>query len=455
MNKSQNGKACLYVRIYSGDLIVFLFVLEQDYEDKIRNHKNRAGTVEDSDSDVNEFQKGDDESIDDNASDIGWNSDDEMAFGLKSRAKHSSTASASDESESDQEEPKEGEMLLSDMLDNQTSSKSTKSKSAKFTKLKADSDSEDSQATSSDESDGDELDDIHSRLLSSIDKFSKASESSDVKRKKHANQSSHESEYSSLLDGTQVSMNALLGALDDSRDLTTIKKRLSELEKGLAAPSYVEKVTSDRLERHQAYEGTRSDMNKWQDTVVSNRHAPVLDLAQDKRQLASYKQLVHKHVPSTSLEKDIQMVLVRHGTSDDAANQIETDELGARNMSPEEIRERQAELAKVKALMFYEQMKRHRLNKIKSKAYRSIHKRQRNRKSDKERAALGLGPADADDEEGEEMTEEQREKNAFDRVKERMDMRHKNTSKWAKMALQHGHADKSLRSVAEVSCWSR
>ena len=46
-------------------------------------------------------------------------------------------------------------------------------------------------------------------------------------------------------------------------------------------------------------------------------------------------------------------------------------------MSPEELRERQAELAKVKALMFYEQMKRHRLNKIKSKAYRRIRKRQR------------------------------------------------------------------------------
>ena len=39
------------------------------------------------------------------------------------------------------------------------------------------------------------------------------------------------------------------------------------------------------------------------------------------------------------------------------------------------------------------------------------------------------------------------EKAAFDRVKERMDMRHKNTSKWAKMAMAHGHADKSLRFV--------
>eukprot|EP01034_Spumella_vulgaris_P021398 gene21398-27428_t len=196
-----------------------------------------------------------------------------------------------------------------------------------------------------------------------------------------------ESSYSSMLDGTQVSMNALLGALDNTSDISTIKKRLSELEKGLAAPSYVEK-------------------------------------------------------------KDIQMILVKHGTSDQAADQIETDELGSRDITPEEIREKQAELAKVKALMFYEQMKRHRLNKIKSKAYRSIHKRQRLRKNGKNQ---GGGADDDDEEDAEEMTEEQKEKNAFDRVKERMDMRHKNTSKWAKMALLHGHADKNLRTAYHES----
>jgi len=33
------------------------------------------------------------------------------------------------------------------------------------------------------------------------------------------------------------------------------------------------------------------------------------------------------------------------------------------------------------------------------------------------------------------------------RVRERMDMRHKNTGKWAKMALEHGKHDPSLRYV--------
>ncbi len=386
-----------------------------------------------SDSD-DEFRKGEDESIDDSASDIGWDSEDELAFGGRNK-KGDYSSDDENESESDQEEPKDGEMLLSDMLENRPSKSQSHAKSS----ASVDSDSDKDHSDSTD--DEDDLDDIHNRLLNSIEKFSKTEENSEVKRKKFSNQMTQESSYSSMLDGTQVSMNALLGALDNTRDLSTIKKRLTELEKGLAAPSYVEKVTSDRMERHQAYEGTKQDMNKWQDTVVANRHVAVLDLAQDKRQLASYKQLVSRHVPTTSMEKDIQMILVKHGTSDAAADQIETDELGSRNISPEEIREKQAELAKVKALMFYEQMKRHRLNKIKSKAYRSIHKRQRLKRNGKNQT----GGDDEDEDEAEELTEEQKEKNAFDRVKERMDMRHKNTSKWSKMALLHGHANKDLK----------
>lgn len=307
----------------------------------------------------------------------------------------------------------------------------------------------DNSADDEDDDDEDELDEVHNRLLSSIERYAKTAEpSKSHSGGKQSNQTAQESKYSSALDGAHVSMNALLGALDDSKDIATIKKRLLELERGLAAPSYVEKVTSDRMERHVAYDSTRGDMNKWQESVVANRHVAVLDLAQDKRKLASCKLLVTKHVPSTSLERDIQMVLVKHGTSDKAADQIESDELGARSLTTEEVRERQAELAKVKALMFYEQMKRHRMNKIKSKAYRSIHKRQRLRKSGK-RGGGGdeSGGDDGGDEEAldPEAAAEQKEKVAYDRVKERMDMRHKNTSKWARMALLHGHADKNLR----------
>lgn len=44
----------------------------------------------------------------------------------------------------------------------------------------------------------------------------------------------------------------------------------------------------------------------------------------------------------------------------------ETEALVARGFTLEQVKDRQAELAKMRALLFYEQQKRHRINKIKS-----------------------------------------------------------------------------------------
>ena len=154
--------------------------------------------------------------------------------------------------------------------------------------------------------------------------------------------------------------------------------------------------------------------------VTENRHVKTLDLAQDKRQLPSYKSMVKNFEPTTALEKEINMVLIKTQGTDDAVDAREVDELKRGNLSMKEIREKQTELAKVKALMFYEQMKRHRLNKIKSKAYHRIRKRQRLK-----REGEGLSVTDIDDD----AAVEEQEKQATKRVEERMNLRHKNTSK--------------------------
>jgi U3 small nucleolar RNA-associated protein 14 len=109
-------------------------------------------------------------------------------------------------------------------------------------------------------------------------------------------------------------------------------------------------------------------MLKWKDVINTNRHQRTLDLANDQRPNVSYKNLITKFNPTTELEKDIQMVLISTGTNEKDAEQREIDELIERGLTIEEIQEKQNELAKVRSRMFYEQMKRHRINKIKSKA---------------------------------------------------------------------------------------
>jgi U3 small nucleolar RNA-associated protein 14 len=440
-------------------------------ENRIRNHRNRAGDADDG-NEYENVKKGDDESIDDDGSEVGWNSDDEVAFhstAMYRKSKSSRKQPESDEEpdEDDEDEDVDGGILLSDMLFKNlekankaaASSKSKGSKGAKDESSDEESDEDESESEEDDDEDeeddeeeedgtgsesgsdvedeDEDLDEVHSRLLSAIDRFALPQSSSSSKEgdgRRYNNQNSAESAFSSALDSGDVSMNALLGALDDTRGLSVVKKHLADLEKGLAAPVHVEKVVADRMERSQVYDGSKTEMKKWHATVAANRHGGTLDLTHDKRQVRSFKSMVNRFVPTTDMEKEIQMVLVQHGATDQDTEQREVDELQGRNMSMQEIREKQAELAKVKALMFYDQMKRHRLNKIKSKAYRKIQKKKK----------LKNGATVADDVDEEEQ-DAAKEKDAYNRVKERMDMRHKNTSKWAKMALQYGHTDKSLR----------
>lgn len=105
-------------------------------------------------------------------------------------------------------------------------------------------------------------------------------------------------------------------------------------------------------------------MSKWQELVITNRHVKTLDLANDRRHFQTHKQLVNKFTPETEMEKEIHMVLLKTNSTDSLVQGNEVDELRAQNLSPQQIRNKQASLAKVKALMFYEQMKRHRLNKV-------------------------------------------------------------------------------------------
>jgi U3 small nucleolar RNA-associated protein 14 len=451
-----------------------------------------------------ESENDDDESVDDEGSDIGWDSDDDFGDfynkknGRKGAFKKDQLLEEDNDSGSDQEVPNDGEILLSDLLGGSMNDAVSKSQAYKdamrgavdyseeeseeeeddedYSTLNAssgdnsgdnsgddsDDDSDDDNNNSDDDESEDdaELEKVHTRLLSAIDKFAQTPEttqaeiaSSKISNQQHA----PESVFSSVADqsiaggGSTVSMDALLGALGDgsstvtTANLSAVKKTLTELEQGLskAVPSYVDKVTTKRIERTLAYDETSKDMGKWQETVVANRHLKTLDLAQDKRQLPSYKNLVKKFQPENDFEKEISMVLVKSGATEKAAEDKEGDDLGFRQITTKEIRERQAELAKVKALMFYDQMKRHRLNKIKSKAYHRIQKRKRIKKDGDEKALLAeIDPLAAKELEEEEATK---------RVKERMDLKHANTGKWAKMAIQHGHSDKSLREAYHES----
>ena len=77
-----------------------------------------------------------------------------------------------------------------------------------------------------------------------------------------------------------------------------------------------------------------------------------------------------------------------------------------------------------------------RASKIKSRAYRKVHKKP---SADAELAALGALDSEA--------AEKLQRKRETERVTERMTLKHKNTSRWAKHALKHQSKNTAVRST--------
>jgi U3 small nucleolar RNA-associated protein 14 len=115
------------------------------------------------------------------------------------------------------------------------------------------------------------------------------------------------------------------------------------------------------------------------------------------------------------------------------------EELQMSKLSVEEVEKRVKELRKMRELAFHEEIKARRIAKIKSKTYRKIRKKEKNKLSLKQLAELDP-----------KLAREEQLRLETARAQERMTLKHKNTSKWAKQALKHGHHSiESRQAIAE------
>lgn len=119
----------------------------------------------------------------------------------------------------------------------------------------------------------------------------------------------------------------------------------------------------------------------------------------------------------------------------------QTEQLAMNHLSVEEVAARRAELRKMRELMFRAEVKAKRVSKIKSKAYRRIKKKER------EKTAAKLDGDAGEDEDDEEV----RLKREVERARERATLRHKNTGKWAKSMKAKGELNvDERREISEM-----
>ena len=219
-------------------------------------------------------------------------------------------------------------------------------------------------------------------------------------------------------------------------------------------PTPMPKRQKDRLDRVVATEKSKETLDRWVDTVKHNRRAehlmfPLLD--PDAESAKNRKRLwpITKSRVVSNLESTIQTILVESGLGVDGKSQDEQiqdfEELAANKMPIEEVKARRADLRRARELLFREEIRARRIKKIKSKSYRRVHRKERERNLLREKEALTAA--------GVEPSEDEQERLDRQRAEARMGQRHRQ-SRWAKSIKDTGRAawdDEAREGIADMA----
>lgn len=201
------------------------------------------------------------------------------------------------------------------------------------------------------------------------------------------------------------------------------------------------KRQQDRLDRAAAYEKSKETLGRWIETVKHNRRADHLffPLQDGNSPAATNNKMMladEQTRPIGRLEDTVQNILRENGLigangkSSEGSVQV-LEDLQTNEKSLAEVEARRAELRRARDLLFREEIRARRIKKIKSKAYRKIHRKERERNIQLERdARIAAGLDDS---------ESEKERNDRRRAEERMGARHRE-SRWAKGVKDSGRA---------------
>ncbi|KAK4154368.1 Utp14 protein-domain-containing protein [Chaetomidium leptoderma] len=196
------------------------------------------------------------------------------------------------------------------------------------------------------------------------------------------------------------------------------------------------KRQQDRLLRSAAYEKTNETLDKWIGTVKHNRRAdhlvfPLAQNAHDRGLDNGELMPITQKTSGTELEQTILSIMEESGLGPSAnAEQKENGDAQA-GLSQAEMNEIARQRRREREMHSREMARAKRIKKIKSKAYRRVHRKELLRENEAEHEeALAAGELDSED-----------EREALDRRRaaERMGTRHRE-SKWAKLGKKAGRA---------------
>lgn len=235
-------------------------------------------------------------------------------------------------------------------------------------------------------------------------------------------ETAEENEHSVPTYGEKLSLKDMISAVDPNAAKDAILIDTDKDSKALAAPP--PKRIQEKNERKAAYEIAKEEVSKWENTVQQNRRAEVLKFPLNPEHKADDSALTFKNIdkPSTDLERKVQNILTTSSLADEN-KEATFEEIAVAKLSPSEMKKRTAELRLMRELMFREEARAKRIKKIKSKAFRRIKKKERL----KNQQLVEGSDFESDNEEHD-----------LKRARERMNLKHKTHSNWAKSMIKSG-----------------
>ncbi|OMO63866.1 Small-subunit processome, Utp14 [Corchorus capsularis] len=273
----------------------------------------------------------------------------------------------------------------------------------------------------------------HLRMLQGITGMS--SDAFEGKKKKNnvvISEAHPESEYNptrDVLEGDgRITIQDLLDSIQEKPGYSKLRKRVQHMDRKSSTPiqAPLPKAERDKLERMAVYEHSKKDITKWEHLVKRNREAPTIFFGEDvDLGFSTVGAIASEFEPRTEFEKKIASLVyddkVMEAHKADGSKLLELNKI-----SEEEYMKNRNHIAKMRSLLFHHELKRKRIKKIKSKTYHRL------KNKDKLKAAPAEMLMDS------EAAKEQARKQEFKRAEERMTLKHKNKSKWARRILERG-----------------
>lgn len=211
---------------------------------------------------------------------------------------------------------------------------------------------------------------------------------------------------------------------DLKQKLDRLEKRQNSVSLQSTLPAPLPEVISSKVSRQVNYSKTKKGLRKWTPFIreMKDQDSVQFPLVAPKTNLTT-ESLITKFTPENEMELEIKAILESSGLPADAQRE-QTDSLPETTTTEKDILQRRGELIKMKNLLFYQDLRAKRQGKIKSKSYRRLLRKQ------KEKSELNLEELQTLDPELAKMREEELE---VARIEERMKLRHtKGVSKFSR-----------------------